>query len=111
MQSPGANLLASRAPGIPDVDGLVRALREMHSQLADRFEELRRGRAESEALVEAMVEGVIAADGQGQIVTANAAARRLLGYEPDEPLPELPQLFRIKAAREVVRRRTCRHFG
>ncbi|HXG43524.1 MAG TPA: ATP-binding protein [Gemmatimonadales bacterium] len=90
--------------GIPDVDGLVRALRDMHDQLEQRFEELRRERAESAALVEAMVEGVIAADGRGRIVTANAAARRLLGYQPDEPLPALDQLFRAKAARDAVDR-------
>ncbi len=90
--------------GIPDVDGLVQALRDMHQQLEQRFEELRRERTESAALVEAMVEGVIAADGRGQIVTANAAARRLLGYQPDQPLPALDQLFRAKPAREAVDR-------
>ena len=88
--------------GIPDIDGLVRALREMHDQLDQRFSELRRERAESAALVEAMVEGVIATDPRGRIVTANTAARRLLGYEPEEPLPSVEQLFRVKAAREVV---------
>jgi signal transduction histidine kinase len=88
--------------GIPDIDGLVRALREMHGQLDQRFDELRRERAESAALVEAMVEGVIASDSRGGIVTANAAARRLLGYEPDATLPGIEQLFRAKPAREVV---------
>jgi two-component system, OmpR family, phosphate regulon sensor histidine kinase PhoR len=53
-------------------------------------------------LVESMVEGVIAADERGRTVTANAAARRLLGYDPVEELPDLPELFRVKAAREVV---------
>ena len=88
--------------GIPDIDGLVRALRDMHDQLDQRFADLRRERAESAALVEAMVEGVIAADERGRIATANGAARRLLGYEPTDPLPALDQLFRAKAAREVV---------
>ncbi len=74
----------------------------MHRQLVDRFEELRRERAESAALVEAMTEGVIAADGRGRITTANAAARRLLGYEAQESLPDLPELFRAKEARKVV---------
>lgn len=87
---------------IPDVDGLVQALRDMHSQLTDRFEQLRREQAETAAVVESMVEGVVAADGRGRIVTANGALRRLLGYRDDEPLPELAQLFRTKAAREVV---------
>jgi two-component system phosphate regulon sensor histidine kinase PhoR len=88
--------------GISDVDTLVQALRQMHRQLAERFDELHREQAESAALVESMIEGVIAADGRGHIVTANGAARRLLGYGPDEPLPDLAELFRVKAAREVV---------
>ena len=88
--------------GIPDIDGVVRSLRDMHGQLQERFAELKRERAESAALVEAMAEGVIAGDDRGRIVTANTAARRLLGYQPDEPLPALDQLFRVKAAREMV---------
>ncbi len=106
--SQAARSIAQGAPprfprsGVPDIDELVRALREMHQQLDDRFADLRRERAESAALVEAMVEGVIAADPRGRIVTANAAARRLLGYEPGDPLPTLPQLFRAKPPREVV---------
>ena len=88
--------------GVPDIDALVQALRQMHRQLADRFEELRREQAESAALVESMVEGVVAADERGRIATANPAARRLLGYDPLDPLPDLAELFRAKAAREVV---------
>ena len=88
--------------GVPDIDSLVQALRQMHQQLVDRFEELRREQAETAALVESMVEGVIAADERGRIITANPAARRLLGYQTGDPLPGLPELFRVKAAREVV---------
>jgi two-component system, OmpR family, phosphate regulon sensor histidine kinase PhoR len=88
--------------GVPDIDALVQALRQMHRQLADRFDELRREQAESAALVESMIEGVIAADGRGHIVTANPAARRILGYGTLDTLPDLPELFRVKAAREVV---------
>jgi two-component system, OmpR family, phosphate regulon sensor histidine kinase PhoR len=87
---------------IPDIDALVQAFRQMDWQLAERFEALRRERAESAALLDAMTEGVIAADGRGRIVSANAAARRLLGYDPAESLPDLPELFRVKAARVVV---------
>ena len=103
-----ARAIAAGAPprfprsGIPDIDGLVQALRQMHQQLGDRFDELRREQAETAALVESMVEGVIAADGRGRTMTANAAARRLLGYEVTDALPDLPELFRVKAAREVV---------
>lgn len=90
--------------GIPDIDGLVQSVRQMHRQLEDRFGELRSEQTASAALVESMLEGVIAADGRGRITTANAAARRLLGYEANEPLPALQALFRSKAAREVVDR-------
>ena len=106
--SQAARSIAQGAPprfprsGVPDIDELIRALREMHAQLDQRFNELRRERGESAALVEAMIEGVIASDPRGRIVTANAAARRMLGYEPDANLPDLEQLFRVKAAREVV---------
>ncbi|HUG26653.1 MAG TPA: ATP-binding protein, partial [Gemmatimonadales bacterium] len=88
--------------GIPDVDGLVQAIREMHLQLGHRIDALRHEQAESAALVDAMVEGVLASDGRGRVVRANPAARRLLGYAHDEPLPMLSELFRLKAAREVV---------
>ncbi len=88
--------------GISDIDGLVQALRQMTTQLSERFEQLRREQAEMATLIDSMVEGVVAADARGRIITANGAARRMLGYEPDVPLPDLPQLFRIKAAREVV---------
>jgi two-component system, OmpR family, phosphate regulon sensor histidine kinase PhoR len=101
-------IAAGQAPrfphsGIRDIDALVQALRQMHHDLADRFEALRHEQAESAALVSAMVEGVVAADARGRILTANPAARRLLGYGPDATLPELQQLFRARSAREIVR--------
>jgi len=103
-----ARAIADGAPprfprsGIPDIDSLVQALRQMHRQLAERFAELRREQSESAALVESMVEGVIAADARGHIITANSAARKILGYERDESLPDFAELFRVKGAREVV---------
>ena len=87
---------------ITEIDQLSQALRQMHQELGDRFEALRRGRAESATLVDAMVEGVLSTDKRGRIVTANPAARRILGYGEQEPMPDLPGLFRAKAAREVV---------
>ena len=87
---------------ITEIDQLSQALRQMHQELSERFEALRRGRAESATLVDAMVEGVLATDKRGRIVTANPAARRILGYGENETMPDLPGLFRAKAAREVV---------
>ncbi len=88
--------------GVPDIDDLVSALREMHEELDRRFAELRREQAESATLVEAMIEGVVATNARGRIVTANAAARRLLGYGGDQPMPDLRQLFHPKPARAMV---------
>ncbi|MGH7582907.1 MAG: sensor histidine kinase [Gemmatimonadales bacterium] len=90
--------------GIPEVDTLVQALRRLHGDLAARMVELQRQRAGGDTLIDAMVEGVIAADARGHIVAANPAARRLLGYAPDAPLPELPALFRSRTARTAVAR-------
>ena len=89
--------------GIPEIDTLVEALRRMHRDLADRVVELQQEKAGANAIVDAMVEGVIAADARGTIVTANPAARRLLGYAAGAALPALPTLFRAKSAREAVR--------
>ena len=103
-----ARAIAAGAPprfprsGVSELDALVRALREMHQQLGARFAELRQEKAESAALVEAMVEGVIAADARGKVTTANPAARSLLGYDGDAPLPDLRELFRARPARELV---------
>jgi two-component system, OmpR family, phosphate regulon sensor histidine kinase PhoR len=88
--------------GIPDMDAMVAALRGMHEELEARFDQLRRKQAETGALVNAMVEGVISCDARGRVLTANPAARRLLGYGDDLPLPPLQLLFHDKAAREAV---------
>ena len=87
---------------VPEIDALVQSLRRMHQQLGDRFDLLRREQAESAALVESMVGGVLAADARGRIVTANAAARAALGYSAEAALPDLQTLFRAKSARECV---------
>ena len=88
--------------GIPDMDAMVAALRSMHEELDARFDSLQRKQAETSALVNTMVEGVISCDRSGRVLTANPAARRLLGYGTDLPLPELQVLFYQKAAREAV---------
>jgi len=52
-----------------------------------------REREESRTLLEALSDGVLAADRRGIIVSTNAAARRLLGYGESESLPPLGELF------------------
>jgi len=90
------------ASRIPEVAQHILALRTMHAQLGERFAALRAEREEMAALIETMTDGVLASDPRGAIVTANRAARRLLGYGPGDPLPGLPELFHEKAARELV---------
>jgi PAS domain S-box-containing protein len=87
---------------IPEVAQHIVALRAMHQQLDQRFADLVREREETATLIETMADGVVAADARGTIVTLNRAARRLLGYGPDDPFPALAELFHEKAARDLV---------
>ena len=88
--------------GIPDMDAMVEALRGMHEELETRFAALREQQAETQALVNAMVEGVLSCNREGGAVTANPAARKLLGYGAKSPLPDLPVLFHHEEARKAV---------
>ena len=87
---------------IPEIAQHIRALRTMHGELTARFTELRQQREQSAALVEAMTDGVIAADPRGTIHTCNSTARRLLRVDPTGTLPPLPELFHEKNARALV---------
>lgn len=95
---------APRLPrsGVPEIDALVQAFRRMHAQIEEHFAALRAEREGSEALIDAMTEGVLACDARGRVIRSNPAARRLLGYPPGPALPDLPALFHVKAARELV---------
>jgi len=92
------------ASRIAEVGRHIFALRAMHDELAGRFAELRREREETRTVLEAMSDGVIAANAQGRIVACNTAARRLLGFPEPAPLPPLAELFHEKRARDLLRR-------
>jgi len=87
---------------VPEVAQHIVALRDMNDQLDQRFTDLVREREETATLIETMADGVVAADARGAIVTLNSAARRLLGYGPDDPFPALAELFHEKPARDLV---------
>ena len=89
--------------GIPEVARHVDALRNMHGEIEGRFDALRREREESRTLLEALSDGVIAADERGAIVSCNAAARRLLEFGPADPLPPLAELFHDQQHRALMR--------
>jgi signal transduction histidine kinase len=88
---------------IPEIARHVDALRSMHEELEDRFAALRREREESRTLLEALSDGVLAADARGAIVSCNAAARRLLEFRPGDPLPPLSELFHDQQHRALIR--------
>lgn len=87
---------------VPELAHHVDALRMMQHDLDTRFAELRNEREESRTLLEALSDGVIAADQRGSIVSANAAARRLLGYGPTDALPPLAELFHDRPHRALM---------
>ena len=88
---------------LPEIAGHALALRLMHQELAQRLAQLRREREETRTLIESMTDGVLAANSRGEIVSSNAAARRLLGYRDDADLPPLGELFHDKPARDILR--------
>jgi len=88
---------------VPELAHQVDALRAMHHELERRFEDLRRQREESRTLLEALSDGVLAADQRGIVIETNAAARRLLGYGETEALPPLGELFHDRAHRALMR--------
>jgi signal transduction histidine kinase len=88
---------------VPELAHHVDALRAMHHELERRFEDLRREREESRTLLEALSDGVLAADKRGAVISTNAAARRLLGYGETETLPPLGELFHDRTHRTLMR--------
>ena len=102
------DIAAGRATEFPDVHvpelaHQVDALRAMHHELERRFDDLRREREESHTLLESLSDGVLAADQRGVVISANAAARRLLGYGATERLPPLAELFHHRTHRALMR--------
>jgi len=63
---------------------LVQALNEMARQLQDRINTITRQRNEVEAILSSMIEGVLAVDAGGHIVSINRAAARFLNTDPTE---------------------------
>jgi two-component system, OmpR family, phosphate regulon sensor histidine kinase PhoR len=88
---------------VPELAHQIDALRAMHHELERRFDDLRREREESQTLLEALSDGVLAANQRGVVVSANGAARRLLGYGPTEALPPLAELFHDRPHRALMR--------
>jgi signal transduction histidine kinase len=88
--------------GRDEVGELARALRTVDENLSARLWMLQQERSRTEALIASMVEGVLACDASGAVLSANPAARRLLAIDPDRPVPPARELFRPRAASDAV---------
>lgn len=69
-------------PDTTELASLGKALNHMAAQLDDRIRTVERQREEQEAVLAAMLEGVLAVDRDGQIIMMNSAAARL--FDVDE---------------------------
>jgi two-component system phosphate regulon sensor histidine kinase PhoR len=71
----------ARAPvrSVDEIGALGRALNVMLARLREKIADLQQERARSDAVLEGMVEGVIAVDGHEAIIRMNERARAMLG--------------------------------
>ncbi|MBK6911534.1 MAG: HAMP domain-containing protein [bacterium] len=68
-------------PETTELASLSRALNHMAGQLDDRIRAVERQREEREAVLAAMLEGVLAVDSEGQVIMMNTAAARLFNVD------------------------------
>src|SRR5213078_2757210 len=78
---------AARAPvRSPDEIGvLARAINTLAQRLRDRLADLQHERAKIGAILDGMVEGVLAVDGRGHVVLMNERARTMFGLQTARP--------------------------
>ncbi len=96
--------LARRPPlsDIEEVAALAEAMKTMARQLDDRIQTLSRERAESEAVLASMIEGVLAVNNAEAVIRLNRAAAALLGATPAQAAG--------RDLREVVRHPVLQEF-
>ena len=71
-------------PATAEFAAVAESLNRMAGELDDKLRSLTRERNEREAVLESMVEGVLAVDPDHRILTLNTAAAGLLGVDPAE---------------------------
>jgi two-component system phosphate regulon sensor histidine kinase PhoR len=74
-----------RPPDTRETARLAEALNRMADQLHGAFAAVVRQKREQEAVLASMVEGVIAVDAEGTLLTLNGAARDMLGVAAPDP--------------------------
>lgn len=72
--------------GYEETAGLAQAMNQMAAQLHDRINTTVRQRNEQEAILAAMIEGVMAVDSSQNILGLNAAAGRLFKVKPENTI-------------------------
>ena len=93
-----------RVAGRDEVAELGHALNQMARALREKVETLERERAEVSAVLERMVEGVIALDDRGRVLLMNPGARGILQLPEGEPVSgrALLEVVRQKALLDLV---------
>lgn len=71
-------------PEPTEIAGLTQALNSMADQLEERIQVITRQRNEQRAILESMVEGVLAVDADEHIINLNASAARMLGIDEEQ---------------------------
>jgi len=71
-------------PNAMELAALANSMNEMARQLQDRIETVTEQRNELEAVLSSMVEGVLAVDNQGNVMTINQSAAQLLYVTPQK---------------------------
>jgi two-component system phosphate regulon sensor histidine kinase PhoR len=70
-------------PDVTELADLAKALNKMAQQLNARIDTITKERSRIQAILSSMIEGVLAVDSTGHIVSVNKAAADLLGIDPD----------------------------
>ena len=70
-------------PEAEELGSLAEALNHMAEQLGDRINALLRQGQEQQAILSSMVEGVMAVDTEGRLITLNRAGAQMLGVSPE----------------------------
>jgi len=94
----------ARAGGRDELAEMADALNMLAGELQRRLGQLEGERAEMQALIDSMSEGVIAVDAQGKVRRANPAARRMFSLPADPRGIAPPEVARRQAFLDTVGR-------
>ncbi|MFH1144790.1 MAG: ATP-binding protein [Candidatus Eisenbacteria bacterium] len=90
---------------VSEVGGLVQTLNLMAAQLDERIRLITEQRNELSAILAGMVEGVLAVDGEGRVVSANPAAAKMLHIDSERTRGKpIQEVVRNPALQELVAR-------